>query len=342
MPESFASRLKYGAAEPPRMYDHICLPSDGSAHATNAAEHALALARAFDATVHVLGVADIDRAAGLFDAGGVDAEFVERVEQEAEDAVERTASLAASEDHVETAIVRGDPGETIVDYIDEQGLDAVVMGTHGRRGLRRFIAGSVTEHVVRVAEVPVFTVRRPDDAGEGDESTGATGDLPTYERVLVPTDGSDTADRAVDHALAVAEAFGGELHALSVVDVSTVASSSDIVPSDTVIESLTDRSERAVESVADRADDRGVEHATEVVQDFPGSGILGYVREEEMDIVVMGTHGRAGLGRALLGSTAEHVIRRSDVPVCAVPAEGRKEAMDEEAVEDAAETDGLL
>jgi nucleotide-binding universal stress UspA family protein len=320
------------------MYDHICLPSDGSAHATTAAEHALALARAFDATVHVLGVADIDRAAGLFDAGGVDDEFIDRVEREAEAAVERTASLAASDAHVETAVVRGDPGEAIVDYLDEQGIDAVVMGTHGRRGLRRFIAGSVTEHVVRVAEVPVFTVRRPDDAGEDDEPAGTAGDLPTYERVLVPTDGSDTADRAVDHALAVAEAFDGELHALSVVDVSTVASSSDIVPSDRVIESLTERGERAVESVADRASERGIEHVTEVVQGFPGSGILGYVREEEMDIVVMGTHGRTGLGRALLGSTAERLIRRSDVPVCAVPAEGRKEAMEAED----AEEDGLL
>lgn len=312
------------------MYDDILLPTDGSAHATTAAEHALALGRAFDATVHVLGVADIDRAAGLFDAGGVDDEFVERVERDAEDAIERTAGLAASDDHLETAVVQGEPGETIVEYIHQHGLDAVVMGTHGRRGLRRFIAGSVTEHVIRVAEVPVFTVRRPKDADEGDESTGATGDLPSYERVLVPTDGSDTATRAVDHGLAIAAAFEGEIHALSVVDVSTVASSSDIVPSDTVIESLTERGERAVGAVADRADERDIEHVTEVVQGFPGSTILNYVRDEEMDIVVMGTHGRSGLGRVLLGSTAERTVRRSPVPVCAVPAEGRREAMEAE------------
>ncbi|WP_276258747.1 universal stress protein [Haloglomus litoreum] len=314
------------------MYDEILLPTDGSAHATAAAEHALALARAFDATVHVLGVADVDRAAGLFNAGGVDEAFVERVERDAQQAVDRTASLAADDDRLETVVVDGDPGEAIVDYIEEAGLDAVVMGTHGRRGIRRFIAGSVTEHVIRVAPVPVFTVRRPDDVGEGDESTGATGDLPRYERVLVPTDGSDTAERAVEHALAIAEAFDGELHALNVVDVGAVASSSDIVPSETVIESLTDRGEAAVADVAERAGERGVEATTDVRQDFPGSGILGYVREQEIDIVVMGTHGRTGLGRVLLGSTAERVIRRAEVPVCAVPAEGRKEAMEEEGV----------
>jgi nucleotide-binding universal stress UspA family protein len=74
------------------MYDRILLPTDGSVHAMAAAEHALALSRAFDASVHVLGVADIDRAAGLFNAGGVDEEFVARVEREAEEVVNRTAS----------------------------------------------------------------------------------------------------------------------------------------------------------------------------------------------------------------------------------------------------------
>jgi nucleotide-binding universal stress UspA family protein len=322
------------------MYDDILLPTDGSAHATAAAEHALALARAFDATVHVLGVADIDRAAGVFNAGGVDEAFVEQVEQEAQQAVDRTASLGAADDRLETAVVDGDPGEAIVDYVEEAGLDAVVMGTHGRRGIRRFVAGSVTEHVIRAAPVPVFTVRRPDDAGEGDESTGATGDLPRYERVLVPTDGSDTAERAVDHALAIAEAFDGELHALTVVDVGAVASSSDIVPSDTVIESLTDRGEAAVADVAERADERGVEAVTEVRQEFPGSGILGYTREHEVDIVVMGTHGRTGLGRVLLGSTAERVIRRAEVPVCAVPAEGRQDALEEDGMPEDTEAGG--
>jgi nucleotide-binding universal stress UspA family protein len=322
------------------MYDDILLPTDGSAHATAAAEHALALARAFDATVHVLGVADIDRAAGVFNAGGVDEAFVEQVEQEAQQAVDRTASLGAADARLETAVVDGDPGEAIVDYVEEAGLDAVVMGTHGRRGIRRFVAGSVTEHVIRAAPVPVFTVRRPDDAGEGDESTGATGDLPRYERVLVPTDGSDTAERAVDHALAIAEAFDGELHALTVVDVGAVASSSDIVPSDTVIESLTDRGEAAVADVAERADERGVEAVTEVRREFPGSGILGYTREHEVDIVVMGTHGRTGLGRVLLGSTAERVIRRAEVPVCAVPAEGRQDALEEDGMPEDTEAGG--
>lgn len=314
------------------MYDRILLPTDGSAHAMVAAEHALALSRAFDAAVHVLGVADIDRAAGLFDAGGVDEEFVDRVERDVEEAVDRTASLAADADGVETAVVQGDPAEAIVEYVAEAELDAVVMGTHGRQGIRRFVAGSVTEQVLRVAEVPVFTVRRPEDADDGDEAedatVGAVGDLPTYERVLVPTDGSDTAKRAVDHAVAIADAFDGELHALSVVDVAAVGGEMEAVPTRSLIEALTERAEAAVEAVAERGSDAGVEVVTEVQQGFPGSGVLRYAREHEVDIVVMGTHGRTGLGRVLLGSTTERLVRRAEMPVCAVPPADREDETD--------------
>jgi nucleotide-binding universal stress UspA family protein len=305
------------------MYDRILLPTDGSAHAMAAAEHAVALSRAFEATVHVLGVADIDRAAGLFDAGGVDEEFVDRVETDMGAAVDRTASLAADADGVETAVVQGDPAEAIVEYVGEAGLDAVVMGTHGRRGIRRFVAGSVTEQVLRVAEVPVFTVRRPADADDGDgaedATVGAVGDLPNYERVLVPTDGSDTAGRAVDHAVAIADAFDGELHALNIVDVATVGTSADVVPTETMIEALTERGEAAVEAVAEHGSDAGIEVVTEVQQGFPGSGVLEYAREHEADLIVMGTHGRTGLGRVLLGSTTERLVRQAAMPVCAVP-----------------------
>jgi len=316
------------------MYDGLLLPTDGSPHTTTAAGHALALARAFDATVHVLRVADIDGAAGLFDAGGVDDEFVERVEQEAAATVERTASLLAAAERVKTAVVDGDPGEAIVEYGTEHGVDGIVMGTHGRRGLRRFVAGSVTEEVVRTTTVPVFTVRRADEDGDDEAPADepeplAPDDLPRYETVLLPTDGSDTAAAAVDHAIAVAGAFDGELHALSVVDPSSTGALPEAGPSESVVESLVEQAEHAVASVADRAAEADVEIHTEVQQGFPARTILGYAEEQGVDIVVAGTHGRTGLGRVLLGSTAEHLVRRAEMPVCVVPAANRDAAMEE-------------
>ena len=141
------------------MYETILVPTDGSDHAERAAAHAFALAAAFDATVQVYSVADVSAAAGPFNAGGVSGEFVERVEGEAESAVESTAALAPDGVTVETGVVKGQPGKEVLAAVDDTDADLVVMGTHGRSGVDRLLLGSVAERVVRSSPVPVLTVR---------------------------------------------------------------------------------------------------------------------------------------------------------------------------------------
>ena len=289
------------------MYDSILVPTDGSEHAERAARHGLALAERFDAAVHVLGVADVDAAAGPFNAGGVDSAFVERLEAECESAISAVRELAGPEVPIETAVVNGDPGEEVLGYVDEAEIDLVAMGTKGRRGLRRFVTGSVTEHVVRGANVPVVTVRTTD----ADPVTD-------YEGMLVTTDGSDAADAAVDHAVAVADAFDATLHALSVVNIEALAAGPTAAPPTDLFEQLRERGEEATGEIADRAAESDVEAVTAVYEGFPGPAILDYADEEGMDLIAMGTHGRTGIDRIVLGSTTERTIRRSPVPVMSV------------------------
>lgn len=289
------------------MYESILVPTDGSEHAERAARHGFALAERFDATVHVLGVADVAAAAGPFSAGGVDDAFVDRLEAECESAISTVEALAEPDVSLATAIVTGNPGEEIIEYVDEAGIDLVAMGTKGRRGLRRFVTGSVTEHVVRGATVPVVTARTTD----ADPVTD-------YERVLVTTDGSGAADAAVDHAIAVADAFDATLHALSVVNIEALAGGPTAAPPTDLFEQLRERGERATAKIADRAAEAGVETVTEVHEGFPGPAILEYAEEEAIDLIAMGTHGRTGIDRILLGSTTERTIRRSPVPVMSV------------------------
>ncbi|MFB6150205.1 MAG: universal stress protein [Haloarculaceae archaeon] len=289
------------------MYDRILVPTDGSEHAERAARHALALAGAFDATVHVLGVVDVAGVAGPFDAGGVSPEFVDRLEAEAEAGVDDVAALAGADRAVETDVREGKPADAVLDYVDEAGIDFVAMGTRGRSGLSRFVSGSVTEQVVRNATVPVVTARLTD----ADPVTD-------YGRVLVPTDGSDAAAAAVDHGIAVAGAFDATVHALNVVDVGAVAAGSEVAPTTNLLDSLVERGEGATEDVAERVRDAGIEAVTEVRRGFPSADLLDYVDEAGIDLVAMGTHGRTGVDRLLLGSTTEHTIRRSPVPVLSV------------------------
>jgi nucleotide-binding universal stress UspA family protein len=293
------------------MYDRILVPTDGSDHAERAARHAVSLAEAFDATVHALSVVDLQRDAGAFSAGGVDAEFVERLESKGERAVDAVVDAArevAGDLTVETTVLEGPTEEAILDHADETGADVVAMGTGGRRGLRRFVTGDVTEYVLRTATTPVLTAHATDDPPVTD-----------YGDLLLPTDGSEAAATAVDHALAVAAAFDATVHALSVVDTGMAAVGPDAVSGDSLVERPTERGERATDAVADRAAGAGVdvEVVTEVREGSPADGVLEYVEETGIDLVAMGTRGRSGLDRLLLGSTTDRVVRRCPVPVLA-------------------------
>jgi nucleotide-binding universal stress UspA family protein len=137
-----------------------------------------------------------------------------------------------------------------------------------------------------------------------------------YEHILVPTDGSDAATSAVDHAVDLAEQYDATLHVLYVIDAnaySTLEAGSDVV-----INALEEEGETAVQAVADRASEAGVDVVTEVVTGTVHHSIIDYAGEEGMDLIVMGTHGRRGLDRYLLGSVTEKVVRTAEVPVLTV------------------------
>lgn len=137
-----------------------------------------------------------------------------------------------------------------------------------------------------------------------------------YQRVLVPTDGSEGAESAVDHAIDIAKTYGAELHVLYAVD---TASLSVEVNTATVIENLEAEGAEITGEVAERAEAAGVERVqTEVIHGIPHETILDYAEDSAADLVVMGTHGRTGLDRYLLGSVTEKVVRKSDVPVLTV------------------------
>jgi nucleotide-binding universal stress UspA family protein len=238
----------------------------------------------------------------------VDKAFVERLESDGRTAIEAVEAVAGEEDRVETALVRGSPAEAILEYGTENGVDLIAMGTHGRTGLERYVAGSVTERVLRLAEVPVLTVR----ATEESRHEGA------YTDVLVPTDGSEYAARAAGHGIAVAEQVGARVHAVAAADVERLDSIRDFASITGLRERLVADGERWAEAVAARASDAGLDAVTDVREGSPSEVILAYADEHDADLIAMGTRGRTGLDRYLLGSTTERTVRRSDVPVLAV------------------------
>jgi nucleotide-binding universal stress UspA family protein len=147
------------------MYSDILVPTDGSDASAAALDHALSLASQYDARVHGLYVVDWEPY-GLVEEGK--SIVVDNLHDEGAAAVASVEEAAESAGvDVRTSVVEGDVHRHIIDYADDEGIDLIVMGTHGRRGLDRLILGSVTERVVRSSPVPVLTVRqRPTDGDE--------------------------------------------------------------------------------------------------------------------------------------------------------------------------------
>lgn len=146
-----------------------------------------------------------------------------------------------------------------------------------------------------------------------------------YERILIPTDGSDVAEAAVDHALDLAEQYDAEVHALYVVDIDSINLGLGTEQVDRLkqgrfdeMEEVKARADEATGAVAERAAERGIDVIEHVSGGRPHKLIADYAEGNDIDMIVMGSHGRAGVKRALLGSVTERTLRSTHVPVLVV------------------------
>ncbi|SDG34211.1 universal stress protein [Halorientalis regularis] len=141
-----------------------------------------------------------------------------------------------------------------------------------------------------------------------------------YNRILLPTDGSAEMEPVVDHAAALAERDDALIHALYVVDAASFSSLPMETSWEGISELLYEEGTAALNEVERTVDDRApVERI--VVEGKPSSTIVEHAVDDDCDLIVMGTHGRGGIDRLLLGSVAERVVRRSSVPVMTVRVE---------------------
>lgn len=141
-----------------------------------------------------------------------------------------------------------------------------------------------------------------------------------FDRVLIPTDGSDPVRPAVEMALDLAGAHDATLHVLYIVDQPTTVSGmgEGFSGLDDLLDALEKQGQQATKAVVEQASERDIETTAAVRRGNPHDDILSYAEDNEIDVIVMGTHGRTGVKRALLGSVTEDVVRHSDIPVLTV------------------------
>lgn len=296
--------------------DHILWPTDLSQGAEWALPHAAALADWHDAALHVLHVRD--------DASPTQADFplsrralrqgVEATGPPAESFSLDGIDLRQNEMEVEA------PSEGIASYVDRHEVDLVVMGTHGRRGLQRLLIGSVTEEVLRTVPCPVLTVR----GGEDQPSAW------NVRNVLAPVDFSDASLQALRHAKELALTYGAQINLLHAVEEVMYPSAYGLEMADVPGPEVIDRVEKNLADLA--RDEIGYEHVVvDSTVGYAPSCILDYTEANDVDLIVIATHGRSGLERLLLGSVTERVVRQASVPVFVVKSFGKSLVPDQAA-----------
>jgi len=190
----------------------------------------------------------------------------------------------------------------IADQAKAVGADLVVVGTHGHRGLRRVLLGSVAEKVVKLSPCSVLTIK-----GDGPPV------LPS--RILVGVDFSDASKEALATAGELAKACGAELHLVHAMEPHLVpVTAYDMPLPDGFYERVHEEAKTRLQALSAEVDGE-VSTTWSVSEQAPRGALVQVAEEQKADLVVTGSHGRTGIAHALLGSVAERVLR--DAP-CAV------------------------
>lgn len=299
--------------------DRILVPRDFSSTSDRAVQYAVDWARRTGATLHVVHAKVLHQ--------NLDNEVMQEERETMERLRKRLRHLhgdavTKGEVVLEEAVVRDvAAAPAILDYADEHDIDLIVMGTHGRRGMRRMILGSVSEEVVRYASCAVLTVR----GGPADLA-----DAPAPVRTIgVPIDFSEHAREALHHAAAVAKLLEADLFAHHVIEdtlhpafyVGGVQSVHDIDPD---IETKAQKKlDRFVGDALDAPMHGDLAVRTRVDVGRASRLIPKVAEEEEVDLIAMATHGRTGGTDFKLGSVIEKVVRHVACPVLTVKVHGR-------------------
>lgn len=276
-------------------YKKILVAFDGSESGKNALRQAFNLANDERCWITVVSVAppyhgDLDLIAIK--------DVVASLRRPCEEALKEAQKIAEQEGAlIKTVCEEGEPYERIVDLADAENCDVIVMGRRGLRRLERALVGSVTARVIGHTQRDVLVVPRDAQLKWG--------------KILVATDGSRYSAAATEKAISFAKSYGGNLLVVSVVDIP----SEFYAEAPKAVEDMIKKAKEYTSAVKKQAEAAGVKTETYVGEAEADAAILNLAAEQKADMIVMGSHGRTGLRRLLMGSVTEKVIGNATCPV---------------------------
>jgi nucleotide-binding universal stress UspA family protein len=289
----------------------IVCPIDFSEFSIRAYDYALSLAEHYRAKLVAQHIVELSRYpyAEYVAAQGNYAEFCRALREAGKEKLrEFVKNHTHDQIEPELAVHEGTAPDSILSFAQERNADLIVMGTHGRRGYDRMVLGSVTNRVMRTAPCPVVAISKPPH-----ESTAAGQErhrVHHLNRILFCTDFSENSERALNYAISAAAEYNSELTLLHVLEGTPTSSKMQ-----EAIATTTQQLDKLIPEERRKA----LKIKTAVRIGKPYQEIIQVALEAQIDLVVMGVHGRGALDLAVFGSTTNRVVQLGPCPVLAVP-----------------------
>jgi nucleotide-binding universal stress UspA family protein len=304
------------------MFSRILVPLDGSKVAEESLDYARPLAERNRATLSLTRSVAMPVAVGAYGAYGayeaypLPAGVIEEELKAAQDYLDRLAEHLRGQGFVvETASSMTDAETGILATADEECIDLIVMTSHGRTGISRFLMGSVAERVCRHAGCPVLIVGRT-----GLKAKAQAAETTLFRKILIPLDGSPEAEKALDYLSSVASSSDAMIYVLRVLE--KLPPLGGVVDSKSFIDAQVELDVAPEKLVEGYLRTRGFEVHSHTETGNATDQILGFAERERCDLILMTSHGRSGASRFFIGSVAERVARHATCPVLVVGRSG--------------------
>lgn len=280
-------------------YRKILVAVDGSESSKNAFVQACKVARENGSWLTVITTIPLYQ--DQFEVLSTKEKVSKALREEGERMLSEIKHIADKENaFINKKLEEGSPVETIVDVAEEGNFDLIVMGRRGKSQIEKTLVGSVTARVIGNSQRDVLVVPRDASLGWGN--------------ILLATDGSKHSRFATEKTIDLAKSYGGKITAVSIVDVTDEFYSE----APDAVDELVKKAKGFVSDVREKAASQGIQVEALVREGETYKVITDLSKNSGADIIVMGSHGRTGVRRLLMGSVTEKVIGYASCPVLVV------------------------
>lgn len=280
------------------MFNRILVAVDGSPASLHALEETFRLVRAEHGSIAAVSVVPPhDGELRLVGVSNISALMHAPAEKALADAARVAKSQGIS---LQTIILQGEPHEAIVTLAGEEGYDLIALGVKGHNLSETVLMGSVTARVIGYGETNVLVVPRASRLN--------------WQRILVPIDGSRSSRAAADLAFRFVDSYGSEVTVATVADVPSHLYGISAQAVDQIVSESRDH----LDQIRREAESREIDAEYLIREGAPAEILIEWAGTQESDLIVMGSHGRTGLTRLLMGSVTDRVIKNSTCPILVV------------------------